>query len=388
MSNFPLAALIKFLSLALAVVVATTVLALTIANSQGGETNAFKARFTDASGLLRDDEVRIAGVIVGRITDIQIVDQNLAEVTFTVESGQPVPASAGAAIYYKNLVGQRYLQLTQGAGPTGARLEPGATIPLERTQGPLNLTVLFNGFKPLFTALDPEQINQLSFEIVQVLQGQGGTVRSLLANTSSLTNTVADRDEVVGQVINNLNDVLATANAGDQRVGELVSSLQALVSGLAEDREPIGEAIESIAELTEVTAGFIAEARPALKDDIVALGDLADNLNDNEETVDEFLRLLPRKLNTIGRAGSYASWFNFYLCGVEGGSVSFGNSQVINLPPVLIPIGDPARCSADPDQDGITDVADLPSTTLALDKVSFLPDMSPARIDLPLVVGN
>ena len=52
---------------------------------------------------------------------------------------------------------------------------------MERTRGPLNLTVLFNGFKPLFVALDAEQVNRLSYEIIQVLQGQGGTVRSLLA---------------------------------------------------------------------------------------------------------------------------------------------------------------------------------------------------------------
>ncbi|MGQ0576145.1 MAG: MCE family protein [Pseudonocardia sp.] len=396
MSRVPVAPLVKFLSLALVVVVATTVLALTIANSQAGGTATYKARFTDAAGLLRDDEVRIAGVIVGRVTDIAIVDRRLAEVTFTVEEGQPVPASAGAAIYYKNLVGQRYLQLNQGAGPAGERLAPGSTIPLDRTQGPLNLTVLFNGFKPLFTALDPEQVNQLSFEIVQVLQGQGGTVRSLLASTSSLTNTIADRDAVVGQVVDNLNVVLAELNQGDQRVGELVSSLQALVTGLAGDREPIGEAIVSINDLTRTTAGFLGEARPALKDDIAALDDLADNLNRNSETVDEFLRLLPRKLNTIGRAGSYASWFNFYLCDVEGGNLRIeipgvGVVQQINLPNV--PVGSRSRCSADPDQDGITDVSDLPrSGAVSLAPLGPLPEADPAAdpalFDLPLVVGN
>ena len=109
-------------------------------------------------------------------------------------SDQPLPASVTAAILYRNLIGQRFLSLEQGAGPTGQVLPAGGTIPVERTRPPLNLTVLFNGFKPLFTALDPQQVNQLSFEIVQVLQGQGGTVQSLLASTSSLTNTLADRD--------------------------------------------------------------------------------------------------------------------------------------------------------------------------------------------------
>jgi phospholipid/cholesterol/gamma-HCH transport system substrate-binding protein len=267
-------------------------------------------------------------------------------VAFTVPADQPVPASAGASILYENLIGQRYVQLTQGAGPTGAVLEPGGTIPVQRTRPPLNLTTLFNGFKPLFVALDPEQVNQLTFEIIQVLQGQGGTVSSLLASTASLTNTIADRDAVIGQVIDNLNAVLDTVNDRDEQLSDLVLNLQALVSGLAEDREPIGEAIVAIGDLTEVTAGFVGDARPALRDDIAALDDLADNLNANEATVESFLQNWPGKLNTLSRAASYGSWFQFYLCGLTG-SVGFGEL----LPAQEIPAytNSAPRCGPEPD---------------------------------------
>ncbi len=345
MSRLPLGALIKFTVLAVVVALATTVLALTIANASGGERTAYTARFTDAAGLLRGDDVRIAGVVVGAVEDIDIVDQRIAEVSFTVAQGQRLPASVTAGILYKNLIGQRFLSLEQGVGPTGT-LEPGGTIGEDRTRGPLNLTTLFNGFKPLFTALDPQQVNRLSFEIVEVLQGQGGTVTSLLASTSSLTNEIADRDEVIGQVIDNLNAVLETVNARDEQLSELVISLQQLVSGLAEDREPIGQALGSIAELTDVTAGFVDEARPALRDDIAALGDLSDNLDANEEVVESFLQNWPGKLNTITRAASYGSWFQFYLCGLTGS---------VGLEPYLPAFEIPAysslspRCGADPD---------------------------------------
>ncbi|MGH3588650.1 MAG: MCE family protein, partial [Pseudonocardia sp.] len=257
MTRIPFAPLIKFLALALVVAMATTVLAMTIANSSGGARTSYTARFTDASGLLPGDDVRIAGVIVGSVSDVRIVDRRLAEVEFRVAADQPLPSSVTASILYLNLIGQRYVALEQGTGRTGEMLPAGGSIPVERTRPPLNLTVLFNGFKPLFTALDPEQVNQLSFEIIQVLQGQGGTITSLLAHTASLTHTIADRDEVIGQVIDNLNVVLDTVNARDDQLSELISALQALVSGLAEDREPIGEALGSIAELTDVTAGFL-----------------------------------------------------------------------------------------------------------------------------------
>lgn len=345
MSRLPLGALIKFTVLAVVVALATTVLALTIANASGGERTGYTARFTDAAGLLRGDDVRIAGVVVGAVEDIEIVDRRIAEVSFSVAADQRLPASVTAGILYKNLIGQRFLSLEQGVGPTGT-LEPGGTIGEDRTRGPLNLTTLFNGFKPLFTALDPQQVNQLSFEIVEVLQGQGGTVTSLLASTSSLTNEIADRDEVIGQVIDNLNAVLETVNARDEQLSELVISLQQLVSGLAEDREPIGEALGSIAELTDVTAGFVDEARPPLRDDIAALGELSDNLDANEEVVETFLQNWPGKLNTITRAAGYGSWFQFYLCGLTGS---------VGLEPYLPAFEVPAysspspRCGADPD---------------------------------------
>jgi len=346
MSRIPLAPLVKFLTLAVVVALATTVLALTIANASGGAQTTYTARFTDASGLLRGDDVRIAGVVVGTVDDIRIVDRRLAEVEFSVAQDQPLPASVQASILYQNLVGQRYLSLEQGTGPTGEVLPADGTIPVERTRPPLDLTVLFNGFKPLFTALDPEQVNQLSFEIIQVLQGQGGTIKSLLAHTASLTNTIADRDEVIGQVIDNLNAVLETVNSRDEQLGELISSLQALVSGLAEDREPIGEAIVSIGELTEVTAGFVEDARPALRDDIGHLGDLAENLNAQEEELEQTIQNLPGKLQTITRAGSYGSWFQFYLCGASG---SIGLEPYVPAFEIPVFTSSAPRCGPDPD---------------------------------------
>lgn len=318
MSRLPLSPLIKFLVFAVVTALGTTVLGLTIANARGGEVTEYTARFSDASGLLVGDDVRIAGVVVGSVTDIRIVDRRVAEVSFAVDSSTPLPATVNASLKYKNLIGQRYMALDQGAGPTGETLPAGGQIPLERTRPALNLTVLFNGFQPLFQGLDPEQINKLSMEIVQVLQGEGGTVQSLLASTSSLTNSIADRDQVIGQVIDNLNAVLRTVNENDQGLNELISSLQALVSGLAKDREPIGSAIESIGTLTQVTGSFLEDARPALRDDIRNLGDLATQLDQGRPKIERFLEYTPFKLNRISRVGSYGSWFNFYLCGLDG----------------------------------------------------------------------
>jgi phospholipid/cholesterol/gamma-HCH transport system substrate-binding protein len=349
MSRIPLGPLTKFLVLALVTALATAVLGLTIANAQGGTRSAYSATFTDASGLLPGDDVRIAGVVVGKVDGIEIVERRLAKVDFSVDATQALPTSVTAAILYKNLIGQRFLSLGQGAGATGASLPVGGMIPVGRTRPPLNLTTLFNGFQPLFTALDPQQVNTLSMEIVQVLQGQGGTVANLLASTSSLTTTIADRDQVIGQVIDNLNSVLQTVNERDEQLSDLVTSLQQLVSGLAQDRQPIGQAIASVGELTEVTASFVGDARTPLKNDIAALGDLSDQLDTARPTLQTFLQTAPGKLNAVARAASYGSWFQFYVCGVSG---SVGIGTIVPAQEIPLFTSDAPRCGPNPNGSG------------------------------------
>jgi phospholipid/cholesterol/gamma-HCH transport system substrate-binding protein len=360
-SRLPIGALVKFLVFAVITAILTVVLGVTIANGRGGEVTEYSARFVDATGLLPGDDIRIAGVVVGTVNSIEVVDRRTAQVDFSVDSGQKLPATVNATIKYRNLIGQRYVALDQGAGPTGEMLPEGGQIPLERTRPALNLTVLFNGFQPLFRGLDPEQINKLSMEIVQTLQGEGGTVQSLLASTASLTNSIADRDKVIGQVIDNLNLVLETVNRNDQGLNELISSLQALVSGLSQDRQPIGQALESIGTLTQVTGDFVQQARPALRDDIRNLGDLSAQLDQGRPAVERFLQLSPYKLNKIARVGSYGSWFQFYVCQL-GGQVNVSEvpgfpdfPQLTGFPLNLdLPKDDAARCGSDPDQDGLS----------------------------------
>ncbi|GGS22966.1 MCE family protein [Actinokineospora fastidiosa] len=340
-----LAAPLVKLALFMAVTVtATAVLAISIANVNLSETTTYKARFTDATLLLPGDDVRIAGVRVGQVEEVSIVDRNLAMVEFSVAAERRLPASVGAQIKFRNLVGQRYVSLTQGAGhDPNAVLEPGAEIPLERTRPALDLTELFNGFKPLFRALSPEQVNQLSYEIIQVLQGEGGTVESLLSHTASLTSTIAAKDEVIGQVIGNLNGVLDTVNARGEQLSEVLVTVQQLVSGLAEDREPIGDAIEAIGGLADTTSGLLADARAPLKQDIAHLGTLVDTLNEHEPVVEHFIRFLPEKTAALTRTASYGSWFNFYLCEASGDiGVPGLIEQPINLP--LLPANQ-ARCT-------------------------------------------
>ncbi|AUI60947.1 MCE family protein [Amycolatopsis sp. BJA-103] len=312
MRNF-VSPLIKGLIFVVITTLATVLLAVSITNTGLGDTKTYSAKFLDATSLNVGDDVRISGVRVGQIEELEIADHSVARIRFSLDSQRRLPADVNAVIKYRNMVGQRYIALERGKGSTEF-LEPGAEIPLERTTPALDLTELFNGFKPLFQALSPKDVNQLSGEIVQVLQGEGGTVESLLAHTGSLTTTLAGRDKVIGDVITNLDTVLKTINGKGDALSTLVSTLRELVSGLAGDRTEIGEAVSGLADLTTATAGLLEQGRKPLKDSINGVGLLSEQLVKGKADIEQSLTVLPGKLNELGRISSYGSWMNFYLC--------------------------------------------------------------------------
>ena len=315
-----LPSLIKLVVFIVVTVLATGLLAATIGNLRFGGTTSYQALFTDATGLLKGDDVRIAGVRVGEVDGVAVArkgNRSVARVTFNVDSDRPVAVSTRAQIRYRNLVGQRYVALSEGAG-SGRALTQHGTIPLRQTQPALDLTVLFNGFKPLFAALNPQDVNAFAMEIIKTLQGEAGDVNSLLGHTASLTSTLADRDAVIGRTIDNLNAVLGTVDERGKQLSTLISELQRFVSGLATDRAAIGASLTNIANLADATAGLVKEGRPAIRADVKELGAVAGNLDDNKKVVAGVLQRLPNKLDTITRTATYGSWFNFYLCDFEG----------------------------------------------------------------------
>jgi phospholipid/cholesterol/gamma-HCH transport system substrate-binding protein len=308
---------VKLLIFVVVTTLATGVLAVTIGNLSFGRTVDYRAVFSDVTGLTKGDDVRIAGVRVGSVEDIAVHDRDQALVTFSVDSEAPLNQGTNATIRYRNLVGQRYVALTQGVGDA-APLAAGDTIPIERTHPALDLTVLFNGFKPLFAALSPADVNKLSYEIVQVFQGEGGTVDSLLSSTASVTKTLADRDQVIGALITNLNDVLETLGSRDRQLSDLIVRLQQFVSGLTSDRDAILNSLGDVSGLATQTAGLLRDARPDLATDIDRLRAVAATLDRHRAEIDNSLQILPIKLAKIGRTASYGSWFNFYLCNFKG----------------------------------------------------------------------
>ena len=324
-----LSALVKLLIFMVVTALATSVLAIIIGNLSFGSSTSYRAEFSDATGLVKGDDVRIAGVKVGTVKGISIVDRTRALVTFDVQSSTALTRSTHADIRYRNLVGQRYIALTNEIGSTGV-LAAGSTIPISKTSPALDLTVLFNGFKPLFQALSPSDVNELSYEIIQVFQGQGGTLNGMLAHTASITQTLADRDQVIGQLITNLNSVLAHVGQRNRQLNQLITTFRQFVGGLKKDRGAILGSLDQISALSVQTADLVSGIRAPFVSDIHHLRGFAANLDRGRPEIDRALQVLPIKLTKVGRTAIYGSWFNFYLCDYSG-QIRVGG-QTLNIP--------------------------------------------------------
>ncbi len=345
--------LTKLLIFIVVTTLATGVLVVTIGNLSFKGSQDYRAVFADVTGMNKGDDVRIAGVKVGTVGDIEVlvpgdddypdaddlaanvspagttqVKGAVARVTFSVQDGTSLTEATHATVRYRNLVGQRYIALTQDIGDTGV-LEAGDEIGLSQTTTALDLTLLFNGFKPLFEALSPDDLNKLSFEVIQVFQGESGTLESLLQSTASVTQTLADRDQIIGELLENLDFVLDRLADRDDQLSDLIISFRDLVAGLKDDRQAILDSLQGISDLSVSTADLVTDLRPPFVEDIKQLRRLTKNLDDGKAEIDRALQVLPIKLEKVGRTAIYGSFFNFYLCDFKGR---------VKLPGATIPV--------------------------------------------------
>lgn len=277
--------------------------------------NTFHAVFSNVSGLREGNFVRIAGVEVGKVESIAIRDDATVDVAFGVRDGIALTDGNSAVIRYQNLTGDRFLALEEGAGGIG-RLQPGSTIPLERTRPALDINALIGGFRPLFKALNPDQVNSLTGQLIAAFQGQGDVVVAFLAQTASLTATLANRDQLISQVIDNLNTVLDSFGKQSSQLDQAIDSVAQLVRGLADQKENVANGIAHANRAAASVADLLVQARPPLKNVVRNIDRTAGIIVSDHDYVDNLLNTLPDKYRLLARQGLYGDYFSFYLCDV------------------------------------------------------------------------
>jgi len=273
----------------------------------------YTAEFANVSGLENGQFVRIAGVEVGKIKQISLRPDTTVSVQFSADDSVVLTQGSRAVIRYSDLVGGRYLALEEGAGGT-VTLKPGDTIQMSNTSPALDLDALIGGFRPLFRALDPDQVNALSGQLVAAFEGQGEAISSFFEQTAALTNALGDRDQLIGQVVVNLNTVLGSLGDQSTQFAKAVDSLSQWVSTLAGRKQDISNSIAYANSAAGSFADLLSQSRAPLQKVVHETDRSAGIVVADHDYVDNLIATLPDAYQALGRQGLYGDFFTYYLC--------------------------------------------------------------------------
>ncbi|WP_328392610.1 MCE family protein [Nocardia sp. NBC_00416] len=320
--------LLKFGIFAVVMVVLSAGLILVFGEYRSGSTTEYSAVFADSSGLRTGDTVRVSGVVVGSVRGVTLEQDKRVRVDFDADRSLPLTTGTQVAVRYLNLVGDRYLALTDRPGN---ELPAGGQLPQENTAGALDLDLLLGGLKPVIQGLNARDVNALTWSLLEIVQGKEGTVNSILGRTASFSAALADNNEIIEQLIDNLNTVMTTLASEGGEFSGLVDRLEQLITQLSNDRDPIAAAIDSLESGTATVADLLTQGRPPLAGAIDQVNQLAANIDDDSQTLDTALQKAPENFRKLVRTGAYGNFIQYYLCDLTI-RVNDLSGQVVEIP--------------------------------------------------------
>ncbi|MGC7219820.1 MlaD family protein [Mycobacteroides abscessus] len=334
----PLIALSVFMAVALAL---TWLVYATLRRDVAGGTTTYSAIFTDVYGLRDGDDVRMAGVRVGRVEKIELVNNNQAKVEFVVQNDQKLYGNTLASVTYQNIVGQRYLGLSLGkTGEADKVLAGGSTIPVERTDPSFDVTTLLNGYEPLFRTLSPEQADNLTKGVIQSLQGDQASIASLVDQTSTLTKTFAGRDQVLGNVITSLNTVTSNLAVQNESLDKAITNTRKVVSDFDSRRPALVESVGSLAQTLRRVSKISDEVFPSLDELITRQPGFARHMVNIEPKLAFLGGNLPLLLKGLARITGDGAYGNAYICDMNLMGFQPGLNDVV---PIIVNAATPGN---------------------------------------------
>ncbi|TCN49014.1 phospholipid/cholesterol/gamma-HCH transport system substrate-binding protein [Rhodococcus sp. SMB37] len=309
---------IQLAGLCMVGVLAAVIVGNTLERPVIGPTSDYAAEFTNVEGLTPGSDVTLAGVRVGQVSKVRFEPQEdgtyRAAVEFEIESGHELTTDVLADINYGDMIGVRYVALSLPEGASGQVLEPGSTIPIEQTTPPVDLTALLNGFKPLFEAIDPAQMNSLASSVVDAFQGQGATLESLLLHVASVSTDIVEQEQVFNDVIVNLEQLATVVDRRSDEVSQLISGMNVVGQALAGDTGQLATLIDRGSSAVRSTSVLMSGAMAPLDTTVTDLRAMTDAWIPQTDEFNRSMALLPELGYKINRIGDYGGWLNLYMC--------------------------------------------------------------------------
>lgn len=286
---------------------------VTLRRDVSGKTEEYAAVFSDVFGLREGDDVRMAGVRVGRVQKIDL-DGDVARVKFVVQDDQTVYGNTVASVVYQNIVGQRFLGLTRGGIGDSAPVEPGFEIPLEQTDPSFDVGNLLNGYQPLFATLDTKAADDLTKGIIQSLSGDTGSVTALVTQTSGIAETFAGKDDALGGVITSLDKVVGNVAVQNDDLDTLIKQTNQIVANFNGRRPQMIESMGSISRVVKELGIASGNVQPSLDELLGREPGFAAHMVSIEPQLAFTGANLPLMLKGLARMSGEGAFAQIYSC--------------------------------------------------------------------------
>jgi len=290
----------------------TAYLAFTIGNIHLFEhTYKLTATFDDATGLLRDDNVKVAGVVVGKVGSVKI-DQGKAKVQFSVKKSVKVPTDSSVAIRWRNLIGQRYIYVYPGNGSTV--LKGGDTV--TKTRSVVDVGELFNRLGPIVKAIDPKDVNTFLDTIVQALDGNTDKIRQSIDNLAVVAQSLGSRDQSIGRLIENVNTVAGAINDRDAQIRTVLDNLVLISQTFSQNTDVLNTAVTELGDFSDNFGSLLANNSSQLDRIIANLNTIIAEVKVKLPVLDSTLGGLDTAAKTLFNSSRYGEWLNQVIpCG-------------------------------------------------------------------------
>lgn len=328
------------LSLFMVVAVTLTWLVyVTLRRDVAGRTVPYAAMFSDVFGLREGDDVRMAGVRVGRVEKIEL-DGDLAKVSFVVQNDQQLLGTTVASVTYQNIVGQRYLGLSLGSLGEPRPLAAGSVIPVERTDPSFDVGTLLNGYEPLFSALNPRDADNLTKGVIQSLQGDDASITALVTQTSQLTDAFAGRDQELGGVITDLNAVVGNLARHNDSLDQVLTQTRDMVATFNARRPELVSSMGSISRVVRQLSTITDDVYPPLNELVTRQPGFAAHMVGIEPQLAFAGANLPLLLKGFARLTNEGAYANAYACDLNATGFFPGLNDVT---PIIVDAATPGN---------------------------------------------
>lgn len=273
----------------------------------GGAT--YYADFSEAGGLQADDEVRIAGVRVGKVDSVSL-DGNHVKVAFRIDGDAAFGVDTRAAIKVKTLLGAMYLAL-EPAG--GGQLRKGSEIPVSRTTSPYDVVQAFSGLGRTSERINTHQLARSLTTLADLTRDTPASFRRALTGVSALSSNLAARNQQIGTLLQRLRSVTTTLDARDQDIVGLMRDSAVLFQALVKRRQAVHDLLRSTSELSVQLTGLVRQSRADLKPALTHLSSVVDVLDKNSDNIDQSIRLLAPFYRVFANTLGNGPWFDTYI---------------------------------------------------------------------------